>query len=268
MKISTRASMHIEEVNKRNLCLFAIASLVAVLACSDPVAPSQRISAESGGVLQMVVVNGPEDVPLEDGEEMPAQFLSPPQIDRTFIDVGFLPRVAWATAQMRYYATNARLSLYLKLKKNDLTIDRDSSQVSSETLFPLFTSLPARVNISTPAECGYRVDASASFTSWMTFPLPKTGNFFAWGHSSKGETAFEVQPTCPPVITNGTEWVDELLNEDGYTDDEASEYPDEEYDGTCQFCQFWYATVDDRIVAVWLDCTETDDSYCTDINAM
>jgi hypothetical protein len=209
-----------------------------------------------------MVVSGPDDVPLNDGEVMPDEFRLAPLISASFLDAGFLSKVAWATASMDHFSTHGKIVLRLKLKRGDTTVDSDSAVAVSEELLPRWLRLSARVNLSTPGECGYRADASATFSAWMGFPIPKTGNLFTWGLTTISDSKPAYQPQCPPstVSPSDSEWLEDLLGED-YWQEEETEYS-EEYEGECNLCQLWFLILESEIIGIWWECTQIDESYC------
>jgi hypothetical protein len=247
------------------------ALLVAALplsACADGFKPvSAPLSADSGVPLQSITVSGPSDIPLEPGEELPAEFYSAPLIQSQHVDVGFLPGIAWATASMRALSTHGQLLLRAKLKKGDQTVDADSALAYNEGLLPGSFLLTARVNMSVPADCGHRLDARAEYSAWMEFTLPLQGHTFKWGKVT--ETAFKLasQPACPPtVVSYSAGWISDAFGLLDFSES-AMDAPDDYYFGDCEICQKWYAYIDDELIATWWECATTFDYFCDDIRA-
>jgi hypothetical protein len=244
--------------------------IVVSVACSDASAPITRHRAEDVP-LRNIVVNGPQDVPLEDGDSMPQAFLNTaPLIQNTKLDSDFAPTFAYATATMQYFASHAKLEVSLKLKRGTDVIDSASGAASDDNLIPLSSTLYAPSNVSLSAKCGLRLDAKAQYSAWMAFPIPKTGTLFSWGHTSQSLSKPSAQPDCPPAppgggSTSGDDFWTPLWEDPEIWQDDDDESP---YIGSCGLYQLWIATINGIVVDSWWEWTEVDDAYCASINMM
>jgi hypothetical protein len=245
-------------------------SCLIMASCTDAAAPTDRLSANGALPQRDVVVSGPQDIPLDDGESLPPEFSSAPLIDRTFLDVGFNDEVAYAVATMNYVSTHAKIELSLKLKKGLAVIDSASTTATDENLLPGYRILPARVVLTLPAKCGLRADAKALASAWMGFPVPKVGALFTWGLISQPNSNGAYQPECPPpppppppppTYNDDQGWSSDWDVPSWW--DAESEDP---YDGTCGLWQLWVATINGVVVDWWWDVADADDAYCSSIN--
>jgi hypothetical protein len=246
---------------------FLVLALLAH-ACTDPAAPgSTAAHAPVTPLLNVIEVAGPEDVPLPEGTTMPAEYFQPSLIAEARLEIGFLPKKAWATASMRVVANNARVSLKLTVRKNGTVVATDTTSASFENQVPGNYPLAARLNLSVPADCGLAADGLASYSVWMSFPLPPAAVIFTWGKTTIQDSGARSQPECNPGgVTDGGDgdWIEDLIGDDYSTsyDDEPSMPEGEEYEGQCELCQRWYLYYFEEVVASWWECTEIDNSYC------
>jgi hypothetical protein len=215
--------------------------------------------------MQSVIVDGPDDVPLDDGESMPSAFLAAPLIDGGNVDVGFTQTYAYAVANMRHYSSHGRTHLTLTLKRGETVVDSDTASSLNEELLPRWNTMVTRVVLSTPAPCGYRADARAVFSAWMAFPIPRTGTLFSWGHVQQPFPGTASQPACPPPPggSGGDEEDDYYFINTGNGENEDG---GEVYDGSCETCQLWLAFVNGVYVTYWWECTEVDPEYCESLD--
>jgi hypothetical protein len=258
----------------RTSALLPIALLAALIAsaCSDASAPAERIAAPGAEPLRSIQVSGPEDVPLEPSEEMPAAFYESTEIQGTSLEVDFAPGFAYAIAAMEYFATHGNVDVLLKLKGEDgRVLDSDTGIDSEESLLPKRTRLVARAMVSTPKECGLTADAKATYHVWMGFPLPRTLQFFTWGHRTTSLPKVKPQPECPPVEDFWT-FIGMTLQsggggsgDDGTSDDQSDYgWSDDPYEGGCILCQEWIAIINGEPVYAWWECSFEDYSVCAE----
>jgi hypothetical protein len=242
---------------------------IAGSACSDTASPDDRLSAEGTPALRDIMVSGPEDIPLEDGDSIPSEFLAPSSIHSTTLDADFESTYAYATASMRYFATHGKIELGLKLKKGLQTVDSASGYTSDDQFLPFMSTLYTPATVSLPGQCGYRLDAKVFFSAWMAFPLPKSGSLFSWGLRTESLSKPASQPECPPAPTweswgggySASSWSSiwdpesEWMYEDTY----------DPYSGSCGLYQLWIVTVNDYVVEAWWERTDVDDEYCESV---
>jgi hypothetical protein len=251
---------------KRTIALFLLAALT--VACSDAASPERRINPGQSAPLRTIEVSGPDDIPVDDSE-IPDAFRSASLIEETKLDVGFLGKVAYAIARMRYYATHGKIFLKLTAKKGDDVVGQDTTTAYKEQLIPGWNDLVARVQVSVADTCGYRADGHASFSVWMGFLVPQSIDLFTWGRITIPLARVEEQPACPPATFTVSDTPDDEYDEDFFENFGIDTEPESEdpYDGTCQTCQLWLAFVNGYFYSYWWECSEEDPSYCEFLEA-
>jgi hypothetical protein len=247
----------------RSIVSLLLAALVAA-ACTDSAAPDNRVPPPQSIGLRSIEVDGPDDVPLEEGETMPDEFHSAPLIETTNMDVGFNGTSAYAVASMRYYATHGKVFVRLRVKHGDTVVGEDTTTSHNDELFPMWGRVVARVVVSVADSCGYRADALGSFSAWMGFPIPRTGDLFTWGRILTQLPGIASQDPCPPTFIPVSDSSD--YDEDFFINEGEEPEGDDPYDGTCQTCQLWLAFINGYFYSYWWECVDEDPSYCESLN--
>ncbi len=229
-----------------------LACATILLACADstdPAAPSAaRLLDEAPHPV--FESEGTEPSP-EELAAMPPEFQANPTLLGYSTDVALTDGRARASASMRYFATNAKQEVELKLRYENREIAVATGYGEDSHFLPFMRTLSTAAALGVSGACGHLADATSVHTAWHQF-IAGGWKFFSWGTTARSsfdddrQTPCEPPPPPPPPTAPPAD-------------------PDEPevYEPVCEFCQQWLEyTSWGLLVAAWWECQPVDMSFC------
>lgn len=228
-----------------------LACATVLLACADPtdpVAPSAVLSLDEAPT-PILESGGAEPTPAELAQ-MPLDFQANPTLLGYSTDVAFTDGRTRAGASMRYFATNAKQEVELKLRYENREIAVATGYGEDSNFLPSVRTLSTTAALGVSGACGHLADATSVHTAWHQF-IAGGWKFFSWGTTGRSSQDDDRQAPCePPPPPPST------------APPAAPDDPDG-YEPVCEFCQQWLEfTYWGQLIGIWWECEPVDMSYC------